>query len=175
MRVARCQGGGRRRAVTAGSVAASRTERRLPRWLAPLSLTWCILGLATAVYLTYEHLTGSTSLACPATETVNCAKVTTSAWSSILGIPVAPLGVLFFAVMLALCLPALLRRPARILDAARLGFCGVGLLTALYLLWAELFQIRAICLWCTAVHVLTFLLFATLLIGQALGEPSGHS
>jgi uncharacterized membrane protein len=129
----------------------------------------------TAGYLTYEHFTGSTSLACPATETVNCAKVTSSAWSSILGVPVAPLGVAFFTVLLLLCLPALLRRASRILDLVRLGFCGVGLLTALYLLWAELFQIRAICLWCTAVHVLTFVLFATLLVGHAFLEPAGRS
>ncbi len=42
---------------------------------------------------------------------------------------------------------------------------------ALYLLWAELFQIHAICLWCTGVHILTFLLFVTLLFGLVLSEP----
>jgi uncharacterized membrane protein len=148
-----------------------RPERAIPVWLAPLSLTWCVLGLAVAAYLTYEHYTGSTTLACPASGAVDCAKVTSSAWSSILGIPVAPLGLVFFAVMFVLCLPGLLRRRSVALDAARLGFCGIGLLTALYLLWAELFQIHAICLWCTGVHVLTFLLFVTLLFGLVLSEP----
>jgi uncharacterized membrane protein len=37
----------------------------------------------------------------------------------------------------------------------------VGLGTAIYLLSAELFSINAICLWCTAVHVLTLLIFGT--------------
>jgi uncharacterized membrane protein len=148
-----------------------RPQRAIPGWLAPLSLTWCVLGLAVAAYLTYEHYTGSTTLACPATGAVDCAKVTSSAWSSILGIPVAPLGLGFFAVMFVLCLPSLLRRRSAALDIARLGFCGIGLLMALYLLWAELFQIHAICLWCTAVHVLTFLLFVTLLFGLVLSEP----
>jgi uncharacterized membrane protein len=146
-------------------------QRLVPGWLAPLSLTWCVLGLAVAAYLTYEHYTGSTTLACPASGAVDCAKVTSSAWSSILGIPVAPLGLVFFAVMFVLCLPGLLRRRSAALDVARLGFSGVGLLTALYLLWAELFQIHAICLWCTGVHVLTFLLFVTLLFGLVLSEP----
>jgi uncharacterized membrane protein len=146
-------------------------QRTIPRWLAPLSLTWCVLGLLVAVYLTYEHYTGSTTLACPASGAVDCAKVTSSAWSSILGIPVAPLGVVFFAVMLVLCRPSLLRRRSIALDVARLGFCGVGLLMALYLLWAELFQIHAICLWCTGVHILTLLLFVTLLFGLVLSEP----
>jgi len=146
-------------------------QRVIPRWLAPLALTWCILGLAVAVYLTYEHYTGSTTLACPATGAVDCAKVTSSAWSTVLGIPVAPLGLLFFAVMLVLCLPGMLRRASTTLDIVRLGFCGIGLLMALYLLWAELFQIHAICLWCTGVHILTFLLFVTLLFGLVLSEP----
>ena len=148
-----------------------RPQRVIPRWLAPLSLTWCVLGLGVAAYLTYEHYTGSTTLACPASGAVDCAKVTSSAWSSILGIPVAPLGLLFFGVMLVLCLPSLLRRRSMALDVARLGFCGIGLVMALYLLWAELFQIHAICLWCTAVHILTFLLFVTLLFGLVLSEP----
>jgi uncharacterized membrane protein len=146
-------------------------QRTIPRWLAPLSLTWCVLGLLTAAYLTYEHYTGSTTLACPASGAVDCAKVTSSAWSTILGVPVAPLGLVFFAVMLVLCRPRLLRRQSVALDVARLGFCGIGLLMALYLLWAELFQIHAICLWCTGVHILTFLLFVTLLFGLVLSEP----
>ena len=146
-------------------------QRTIPRWLAPLSLTWSVLGLLVSIYLTYEHFTGSTTLACPASGAVDCAKVTSSAWSTILGIPVAPLGLVFFAVMLVLCRPSLLRRRSTALDVARLGFCGVGLLMALYLLWAELFQIHAICLWCTGVHILTFLLFVTLLFGLVLSEP----
>ena len=146
-------------------------QRTIPRWLAPLSLTWCVLGLLTSAYLTYEHYTGSTTLACPASGAVDCAKVTSSAWSTILGVPVAPLGLVFFAVMLVLCRPSLLRRQSVALDVARLGFCGIGLLMALYLLWAELFQIHAICLWCTGVHILTFLLFVTLLFGLVLSEP----
>jgi uncharacterized membrane protein len=146
-------------------------QRVIPGWLAPVSLTWCVLGLVTAAYLTYEHYTGGTTLACPESGGVDCAKVTSSPWSSILGIPVAPLGLVFFAVMLVLCRPSLLRRRSTALDVARLGFCGIGLLMALYLLWAELFQIHAICLWCTGVHILTFLLFVTLLFGLVLSEP----
>jgi uncharacterized membrane protein len=154
------------------SVRARPVERVIPGWLAPTALTLSVLGLAVSLYLTYEHYTGSTTLACPATGAIDCARVTASAWSSILGIPVAPLGLVFFAAMVVLCLPSMLRRPSLVLDVVRLGFCGVGLLMALYLLWAELFQIHAICLWCTGVHILTFLLFATLLIGRALVEPA---
>jgi len=157
------------------SVRAAHAERLIPGWLAATALTWCVLGLGISANLTYEHLTGSTTLACPATGAIDCARVTSSAWSSILGIPVAPLGLVFFGLMLVLCLPAVLRRAAKRLDVARIWFCGVGVLTALYLLWAELFQMHAICLWCTGVHILTFLLFATLLLGGVFVEPAPAS
>ncbi len=42
---------------------------------------------------------------------------------------------------------------------------------ALYLVWAELYRIHAICLWCTAVHVLTFVLWIPSLFGQILSGP----
>ena len=41
-----------------------------------------------------------------------------------------------------------------------------------YLVWAELFKIGAICLWCTVVHVLTLALFVVLLFGQIMIEPA---
>jgi uncharacterized membrane protein len=40
----------------------------------------------------------------------------------------------------------------------------------IYLLWAELFRVGAICLWCTAVHVCTLGLFVTILL-----HPAGRS
>lgn len=144
---------------------------RHPRWLAPTTLLLSVIGLADAAYLTFEHYSGSTSLACSDSGAVNCAKVTTSQWSSIAGVPVALLGLLFFIVMSALCLPAVWRRTTVALDNLRVAAAGVGLLMVFYLLWAEFVQIHAICLWCTGVHVITFLLFFILLVGQILRVP----
>ncbi len=97
--------------------------------------------------------------------------MTTSAWSTFVGVPVALLGLLFFVVMIGLCLPRVWRSRAAHLDAARLGWATVGLGMALYLVWAELYRIHAICLWCTGVHVITFVLWAVVLFGQILGSP----
>ncbi|GAB3929064.1 hypothetical protein GCM10029976_028010 [Kribbella albertanoniae] len=44
----------------------------------------------------------------------------------------------------------------------------VGVVFVLYLVWAELFRINAICLWCTVVHALTLVLFALVVIRTAL-------
>lgn len=158
------------RPVTAGR-GPEPTSRVVPRWLAPTALGLSSLGLVLGLYLTYEHLTQNATLACATTGTINCQKVTESPWSTFVGIPVAVLGVVFFVVMLALCRPRRFREGGRGSDVLRLGWCALGLGFALYLVWAELFHIGAICLWCTGVHVVTFLLFATLLFGQILIEP----
>jgi uncharacterized membrane protein len=125
------------------------------------ALVWAVIGLATSTYLTIEHFTASKLLACPESATINCAKVTTSKWSHIFGIPVAVLGLAYFIVMVALCLPAAWRRPA--LELVRIVAVAVGAISVVYLLWIELFQVDAICIWCTVVHVCTIALLATVL------------
>lgn len=125
----------------------------------------CLLGLADAGYLTYEHYTASHSLACLPIAGFNCVKVTTSAESRVFGIPVAVLGLVFFAGMLLICLPRAWRLPWRFVAEARLAGVVVGVGFICYLLYAELYEIHAICLWCTGVHILTFLLFVTIATG----------
>ena len=136
--------------------------------LRPGALVPAVLGLAFAIYLTVEHYTPSTTLACPESATVNCQKVTTSSYSHVLGIPVALLGAVYFVVMTVLVLPPAWRagplRPVRLLGAV------VGMISVLYLVWAELFQIGAICLYCTAVHVCTLALFGGVL-WYSIGTP----
>jgi uncharacterized membrane protein len=133
----------------------------MPSWPGVAGTLLSVLGLGVAGYLTYEHFTSSTTLACSDNGVVNCLKVTTSSYSAVAGVPVAVLGLIFFAVMLVLQLPPMWRRPEQAIRLGRLAWAVVGLGTVLYLLYAELFEIDAICLWCTAVHVLTLLLFGT--------------
>jgi uncharacterized membrane protein len=143
-----------------------------PRWLAPTSLVLSIAGLLVSAYLTFEHYTGNETLACTVTEVIDCAKVTESAWATFMGVPVALLGLLFFVALTVLVLPSVWRRPEPWLDRVRLGWVTIGLVMALYLVWAELFRIHAICLWCTVVHVATFALWIIILFGQILSEPA---
>jgi uncharacterized membrane protein len=150
---------------------------RRPGWLVPTSLVLTVIGLLTSAYLTFEHFTNNATLACSIGGTVDCQKVTTSQWAYLFGIPVAVLGLFFFVVLLALMLPQVWRRPEPWLDRARIAWLTVGLGMVLYLVWAEFFKIRAICLWCTVVHVVTFALWIAVLFGQILSEPEteGHT
>jgi len=52
---------------------------------------------------------------------------------------------------------------------ARFGSVLVGIVFVLYLIYTELFTLNAICLFCTIVHVITFLLFGLIMFGFAAG------
>ena len=139
-----------------------------PGWARLGSLIVSLAGLAVSAYLTVEHYSSSTTLACPETGVVNCVKVTTSSYSTLVGVPVALLGLLFFAAMSVLCGPVAWRASNPWVSRARLVGAIAGVAMVVYLVWAELFRIDAICLWCTVVHALTVALFAVLVLAAAL-------
>jgi uncharacterized membrane protein len=105
---------------------------------------------------------------------VNCTKVTTSAQSYVFGIPVAVLGLAFFLAAGVLMSPWAWRsaRYQREIYLIRLASLVVAMGFVLYLLYAELFIIGSICLYCTSVHAITFLLFGlTVFAAAAWGIP----
>ena len=128
------------------------------RWQPVTSLVLSIYGLGASIYLTITHFEPK-ALACVSNVHFSCEKVTQSPQSEIVGIPVAMLGLAFFVPMLLLCLPAAWRAADRRIHLARLvlSITGVGMI--IYLISAELFLIKSICLWCSSVHVATLLLF----------------
>jgi uncharacterized membrane protein len=91
---------------------------------------------------------------------VSCELVTTSSESVFLGIPVAVLGLAWFVGMSVLCLPASWRSTDRRVHLLRVVASLLAIAFVLWLIYAELVIIGAICLWCTAAHVLAFALFA---------------
>jgi uncharacterized membrane protein len=136
------------------------------RWLQFTALALSLGATAVAAYLTVTHYSDPAALACPDSGVVNCTLVTTSSWSVLLGIPVAVLGLAWSLAMVGLTLPWAWRRGSVRLDRARTAAAALGALSVLYLVYVELFRIGAICLWCTAVHVLAVILFAVVLASR---------
>ncbi len=134
-------------------------------WRAVVTPLLCVLALGISIYLTYTHFTDTAPGLCSDSGAINCLKVTTSAESYVFGIPVAVLGLVFYVPMLALCLPAAWRSTNRYVAPARLAAAVSGIGFACYLVYCELYEIHAICLWCTTVHSLTFLLFVSIITG----------
>ena len=147
---------------------------RTLRWQPIVTLLLSIFGLGVSIYLTITHFSPH-ALVCVSNGTFNCEKVTTSAQSEVFGIPVAMLGLFYFVPMIALCLPAAWHSTDRRVHLARLILSVVGVGMILYLLIAELFIIKAICLWCSSVHVVTFILFVIIVTASplVLGPESG--
>ncbi|MHB8329788.1 MAG: vitamin K epoxide reductase family protein [Acidimicrobiales bacterium] len=130
----------------------------MPRWQVVVALVLSAAGFGDALYLTIDHFTGALPV-CSASGLIDCAKVTTSAQSELFGAPVALLGRICFTAMLLINLPPLWRTGRVEVAWARLAMVVGGMGFVVYLLVTELFTIKAICLWCTGVHVVTFALF----------------
>jgi uncharacterized membrane protein len=143
------------------------------RWQPITTLVLSIAGLGIATYLTITHF-DKVALVCSDNGAINCAKVTSSPQSVIFGIPVAMLGLAFFVPMIALCLPVAWRTADRRVHLARLilSITGVGMI--IYLISAEFFVIKAICLWCSGVHVITFILFVIIVTTSPVVLARGY-
>ena len=151
------------------------------RWQPITTLLLSLVGLGVATYLTIAHFDAHLTLSCPAGGgAIDCEAVTTSAQSHLFGIPVAVLGLAFFVPMVALCLPAAWRSSHRRIHLARLVLSVTGIGMIIYLMIAELFIIKKICLWCSSVHLITFILFvivvtaAPIVLSPGYGRSAGE-
>jgi uncharacterized membrane protein len=170
-RPGQAQRGPDRRAAAAQAVPAAEPAIKVPPlWFQLVTWALAIAGLGVSIYLTIAHYTSSSILACSDKGLVNCGLVTTSPESMVFGVlPVAVLGLAFYVFMVAAVSPWAWRLKYPQLAWARLASVIVGIGFVLYLVYTELFTLNAICLWCTSVHGLTFLLFVLIVGGAAAG------
>jgi uncharacterized membrane protein len=123
-----------------------------------------VVGLAIAGYLTYVHYAGVS----PVCEIAHgCEKVQTSHWSEVAGIPVALLGLLGYAGILAAVLV-----PGEAAMTAAAGQALVGAGFSAYLTYREVFTIHAICIWCVASALLMAALAVITVARLLRSEPA---
>ena len=117
-----------------------------------LALAAAIAGLGVSIYLTVVHYAG-VPLACPANGTINCEAVLSSRYAVIAGtsLPTSVAGIVWFAVS------ALLWTSRRV--RIQLAWSLIGLVTVLYLVYIEIVQLGAVCIWCSAAHALVLVNF----------------
>jgi uncharacterized membrane protein len=120
-----------------------------------------LAGLAISAYLTWVHYAGIEPLC---TGVSDCERVQSSDYGELVGIPVALIGVVGYAAILA-------SLRMRVEVTALLAYLGLAF--SAYLTWAEVFRIDAICQWCVA-SALVSLAIAVLATVRALGAPLHH-
>jgi uncharacterized membrane protein len=141
-------------------------ERGPAPWMQIVTFVLALAGLGVSVYLTIAHFTGA-PLACSESGLVNCTKVTTSPQSYVFGIPVAVLGLAFFVFVAAIMSPWAWQARRREVHMVRIASMVVGIGMVIYLVYAEFIIIGSICLYCTSVHIITFVLFVLTAFGAA--------
>jgi uncharacterized membrane protein len=112
-----------------------------------------LCGLADAIYLTIEHITGQ-SVRC--TIVAGCSEVLSSSYAVVGGYPLASIGALAYFTVFSLAILALFgyRIAGQLLTLLVLAMCLVGL----WLIYLQAFVIHAFCQFCLLSAIITFTL-----------------
>ncbi|HTZ09095.1 MAG TPA: vitamin K epoxide reductase family protein [Acidimicrobiales bacterium] len=130
----------------------------VPSWRPVTVFLLAVAAFGVSMYLTVDHFSGVLPY-CSSKGFIDCQAVTTSKYSYLFHVPVALLGLIFYTVSVAANWPPLWRVRSRVLVWGRLALAVGGIGFVLYLVGAELLSIKAICIWCTSVHVISFAIF----------------
>ena len=105
--------------------------------------TLALGGIAISLYLTYIKLSAN-AFVCGFGD---CEKVTTSAYATVAGVPVALIGLAYYFTLLAFAVAYLDKRKERALRVLSM-LTPFGFLASCYFVFLQLFVIHAICLYC---------------------------
>ena len=137
-----------------------------------------IIGAGISIYLTFVHYQ-HIPLICSNQGVVDCAQVLSSSFSVVPGtsIPISVPGLGWCLVSAALAFAGLssgFEGRGRRLLLAQFAWSLLGIITVLYLVYAEIVRIRAICAWCTGLHVLILIIFLVTIVHLQRSAPGSE-
>ncbi|GCF07943.1 vitamin K epoxide reductase family protein [Dictyobacter arantiisoli] len=137
-------------------------------------LVLSVIGVAISIYLTVAHYANA-PVACSTNGLIDCERVLSSVYSFVPGtsIPISVPGLLWFLMSAVLAVLAWKVWPVwRALRVGQTIWFALGMLTALYLVYVEIVQLKKICAWCTSLHIimLVMLLVAVFQLIQASSD-----
>ena len=126
-----------------------------------------LLGLADALYLTIEHVTGET-VRC--TITSGCSEVLSSSYAVVAGIPLSLVGAAAYFTVFSLATLAAFgyRAAGTLLTPLVMGM----FLVSLWLLYLQAFVIREFCQYCLFSAAITLALLLVVVIGRFVLKPA---
>lgn len=130
----------------------------MEKWLYRASIIITVIGLAVSIYMTIFKLTDNESMCIG---NGGCSVVNNSPYAAIYGIPVAAFGVGgYLAILLVLIFEkkagAFFKQNATLLN---FGLTLIGFLFTLYLIYLEIFVIKALCPFCLTSQIAMTILF----------------
>jgi vitamin-K-epoxide reductase (warfarin-sensitive) len=144
--------------ATPNEFAASNSSREEGRWLFAAIALLAVAGMIVSGISLQRHYAKSATKFCDVGERFNCDIVNRSEYSSVMGVPVAGIGVAGYGALLLLATMYRARptTPTRLLAAS-----AAGLVFALYLTYIEGYVLNTWCILCLTslalVTVVTFL------------------
>ena len=129
----------------------------MDKWLYRISIALTVLGLLVSIYMTIYKLTNNNGMCLGSGD---CSTVNASSYAEIYGIPVAVFGVLGYAAILATHLfenrHQLLQQNGTLMV---FGMALTGFLFTLWLIYAEIFLIKAFCPFCVTSQTAMTIIF----------------
>jgi uncharacterized membrane protein len=138
-----------------------------PRWVFVTIAVLAVLGITLSSVSLYHHFGSSKTNFCDFGQTFNCDVVNRSIYSSVFGIPVALIGILGYAALLAL---ATFYRNKAETPAILMISSTLGLGFAIYLTYIEHFVLGAWCILCLSSLAMIVLItvFASVLVAHTI-------
>ena len=124
-----------------------------------------VAGVAVSSVSLYHHFSGSKTSFCNLGDSFNCDLVNRSKYSTVLGAPVALIGILGYLLILSL---ATIYRDKAETPVMLLIISGAGLVFALYLTYVEAYVLAVWCILCLT--SLTLIVASALLSGVLVGS-----
>ena len=124
------------------------------------------LGILISGYSWYNHYGTNTESFCDLSSVFSCSAVNRSIYSEFLGVPVAAIGFVGYAMLLAL---ALMKKPLwRYMFAAGI----LGTIFSAYLTWIEFATLKTFCILCLISQIA--ILAIAILAGAGYYQKRGH-
>lgn len=144
-------------------------------WSQITLLILALVGVGISIYLTIVHYQ-NISPVCSVLGIFNCELVLTSKFSLVPGtsLPISVPGLLWSVAFALLALIGWRNwSEQRTLLVVECILAILGMLAALYLVYAELVVLHAFCAWCTALHIIIFamLIISTIQLTQTAPQP----
>lgn len=140
--------------MTNSSSSSNSLSRRI-KALVVVVLALAVLGFVDSSYLAVSHYF---SIPLPCSIVNGCEKVTTSAYSTVFGIPLALFGAAYYLVIIVLAIAVLDAKKERLIRSILL-VSGIGFLVSLVLVYLQIFVLGALCMYCLISAIDSTLIF----------------